>query len=173
MKQKGQTGIRAVFITLIVAGILALVSVLIFSKVNHSITGTFDQVAGTIDNETAAATTGTFYDSLSNKQMSCALVTIWNATGFQLFNSSSYTTNGCAFNLSCDLADDTQCIAANGQAYNVLVSYTYSNYTDTAAVNTFNNLGTTVLDSFELAVIALIVMAAVAILGVLFVFGGK
>ena len=81
-----------------------------------------------------------------------------------------------------NLSDYSFTVDSNGRgnltllrdAYNNTVLYAnYQYQKDSASKDVVDNVNTTVLDSFELGVIALIVLAAVVILGVLFMMSNR
>lgn len=166
LNKKGQIGFQAVAITIGVTAILLLVLVLIFSKVSNTGDALMDNTPGTILNESVTGAINT-YIVLANHEEDCTVTAVYNASpvGTPLLTADNYTTTGCYINVTCD-GNSVYC---SGATTNVLVSYTYENTSD--ATTTYRNVTAGTLDSMDLIVIGLVVLAAVAILGVLFLLG--
>lgn len=183
MFKKGQVEIREMLLTIIVAGILFAVGVLIFANVSNVtqtiLDPTTDQTTNetlTIftdslnsDNSTLLAKSGYIENTETVVNASAPFVSLTrdveykitltagsgdltNRGNFTLLNITTFTGNESTFN--------------NSQLF---ISYQF-NKKSPAQIST-ENLETTVLDSFSLGVIALIVLAAVAILAILFKLG--
>ena len=171
MKKNGQAGFQGVVISIVIVAVLLLIAVLVFSKVGKTGTNLFDVIAGTNYNETITAGALNTYISLTDGDNdNCVVSTVWNATGAapNLAQLNNWTANGCTLNVT---NDDVVAYDSVGDTVNVKVSYSYENFTDLAARESYDNIRTTTLDAFDLVVIGLIVLAAVAILTVLFMLG--
>ena len=83
-----------------------------------------------------------------------------DTAGIEISDEVNFTPGGTITVSALNFTADT---------YNI----SYNHDSDSAAQTTINNLQTTVLDSFSLGVIALIVLAAVAILAILFKLGSQ
>ncbi len=182
--KKGQTGIRELVTTLVVTGILFVVGLLIFANVtnvtdkildpdsvtvlNESITISVSTPNG--DNSTLLSLAGYIENSETVKNQSAPNPTLTRNAEYTVTLtglSGAIATRG-NFTL-LNITDTGGVTGYNGTA----LSITYSRNILSAAQTTNNNLQTTVLDSFSLGVIALIVLAAVVILGVLFTLGSQ
>ncbi len=173
--KKAQTDIREMLITIVVAGILFIVGLLIFANVSKTTESILDPTTLTQINETINET---FLGASDNSTLLLNLgfiensETVANATDQSkiLVRNTDYTITltGASGDLSTT-ANFTFIQPGANASYNITeVKATYDYNTQSAAQASVNNLETTVLDSFSLGVISLIVLAAVVILGVLF-----
>lgn len=155
MKKKAQMGIRELMMTLVVAGLLGIIGLLIFSNVSNNIESVFDRDTLVISGETVAISSGA-------GQLAHGALETEEFTTLQGFGN--ITLVGGGVNITA-----AGVVTTNYSDGNYIANYTY--LSDTDAISTKETLDTTILDSFELGVIALIVLAAVAILGALFFLG--
>ena len=242
MFKKGQVEIKEMLITIVLAGVLFIVGLLIFSNVSNSAESILDSIKNTVSNESITITSdsstvvnetidivsqvGTlvfggvsnlaFFGNASNNTNLADVIVgeevnftrsggivldaeqfpadgEYNVTYTFESNSTGTTANtdvtSVTFFGSGNLSTDTAGIDLNDEVnfssdgtitlsalnftaadpYNI----TYDHDSDSAAQITSNNLQSTVLDSFSLGVIALIVLAAVAILAILFKLGSQ
>ena len=234
--KKAQTEIREMLLTIVMAGILFIIGLLIFTNVSNTTSNILDSDVTTITNESITMTTST--GTVINESIAitdgigtAAFSGIASVTFFGAGNTSTHSgdtdvglevnftragtitvdtinfSNG-NWNISYTFEQNTTGTTANDEVSAVAffgnadansthttgieiddevnftsvgvisaaaenftsgtynITYTFSS--DTSAQTTISNLETTVLDSFSLGVIALIVLAAVVILGVLF-----
>ncbi|KKK91087.1 hypothetical protein LCGC14_2716480 [marine sediment metagenome] len=247
--KKAQMDIRELILTIVLAGILFIVGLLIFSNVTNTASGILDKDVNTVTNESVTISSTDL--SVVNESITITsgvgattnspvtfLSFFGNATNntdsveFNISLHVNYTTDGAIlvsqnatstdanetpfgdgiYNISYIHTIDSIGTAANsditqitefsnatigleiegistdlqvnitGASSNIIrvsgynfsdgdYNTSYTHTSDTASQTTINNLETTVLDSFELGVIALIVLAAVVILTVLFKLG--
>lgn len=160
MKKKGQIGMREAMLTLVIAGILAIIGLMIFANVSNSVETVFDRDTVTVRGETVAIASGAgqlAHGALDTEDFN-TLIAFGNDTiGF---------TSLSVVNLNISVGG---VVAVNVSDGNYEANYTY--LADTNSIITKTNLDTTILDSFELGIIALIVLAAVLIIGTLFMLG--
>ena len=249
--KKAQMDIKELILTIVLAGILFIVGLLIFSNVTNTASGILDKDVNTVTNEsvTISSTTLSVVNESITITSGVGATTNSPVTGVSFFGNATNNTDSIHFNISLHVNFTTdgailvsQNATVSGSDSNATpfgdgdynISYTHSidsigtaansditkitefsnatigleiegistglqvnisgassnqitvsgynfsdgtynsSYThtsDTAAQTTINTLETTVLDSFELGVIALIVLAAVVILTVLFRLG--
>ena len=160
-KRKGQVDVTNVAVTLVVAGILFVVGVLVFSNVSNKVAEQIPTVNSSVVDETFAILSGT-------GQLAAIQIRVNGVTAI------SNATVACAIGTTCNFSAGGVITANNGTFLNS------SDYVANYSVDALSSAGTTagtiqstVLDSFDLGVIALIVLAAVSILGILFLLGGK
>lgn len=175
--KKGQVGPKEALLTLIVAGILAAIGVMVFSNVSNTSDAIFDNVPTKTTNESV---TIAFDNALDTNSTTLAengyisnLEVIVNASNQQLVRGTDYSI-ALLEDTSGKLATVANLTVLNIDAYNnteIFVSYEHNE--KAAGRLTKENLDTTVLDSFELGVIAMLVLGAVVILGALFMLGSK
>ncbi len=169
--------IRELIITIVIVGVLFIVGILIFSAVknagdniidpdlstarNESITITFISAS---DNSTLLAQSRVIENSESIANATDATKILVRDTDYRITLTGGSGVVGTRGNFT--FLDPT--------AYNITeVKATYQFNSESAAQASVNTISTTVLDSFELGVIALIVLAAVVILTVLFKLGSQ
>ncbi len=239
--KKAQTGIRELVTTLVVAGILFSVGVLIFANVTNVTERILDSDVNSVANESVTVTTSsstvvnetitmtaqrgtvtnpgvnslTFFGNGTNNSFLAAvqlgLEVNYTRSGRIIVDGDEFPADGL-YNVTYAFESNSTATIANdevtdvtffgngnmstgiaGIAVNNEVNFTgtgvitlsalnftsgdnnisYTHNSNTAAQITTNNLQSTVLDSFSLGVIALIVLAAVVILGVLFTLGSQ
>ncbi len=173
--------IKELILTIVIAGVLFIVGLLIFANISNSAGNILDPDVLTVRNETFTITvenddTSTNSTTLSQLGYIANTDVVINVSGpsvsltrnvdysIALFNGGSgdFTTRGnlTLFNVSGDAGFNDS-----------LLSITYQRTAQSAAQASTQTVQTTVLDSFQLGVIALIVLAAVVILAVLFRLG--
>ncbi len=183
--KKAQADMRELIITLVIVGILFIVGVMIFAKVkvagdnllsgdrvtvtNESVTITAN--APTSDNSTLLAQAGYIEDTETVKNATAPFVDLTRDIEYKITligNSGDLTTraNFTLLNITDGVGNDS---TFNASALTI----TYERNRQSASQATADVINTTVLDSFELGVIALIILAAVAILAILFKLGSQ
>lgn len=180
MNKKAQMDPRELVLTLVLVGALAVVSILIFSNVTNSADNIFDpdeketaSEAVTIsatkpgdDNSTLLAEDG----FLANTER-----VVNTSSGSQLTRNVDYkvTLNGVsgALDTTANFTLINTSSAAPSGFNNSALQVTYRTNERSKGQLSSDKIETTVLDSFELGVISLIVLAAVVILAVLFRLG--
>lgn len=238
---KAQVGIRELILTLVLAGLLFIVGVLVFANVTNVTENILDSKINVITNQSITVSTSTstvvnetitiisqngtvsnggvnsvtFFGNVSNNTATgdelIGLNINYTRSGRITLDSLEFPADGLynityAFESNATATTDSNPVTAvaffgNGNmstgiagidinsevnftvaglitldALNFTsgvnnISYTFTS--NTAAQTTTENLQSTVLDSFSLGVIALIVLAAVVILGVLFTLGSQ
>jgi len=180
MYKKAQVGPRELLMTLIVAGLLAIVGVLIFSNVANTTEDIFTADRYRISNESITISCeadgcGDNSTLLAKKGFITSSDSVINGTNKSVVlnrNADYKITMVGASSGDLNVYANFTMINMTGDGYNntlVLISYDYDS--ESAAQATQESLQDTVLDSFQLGVIALIVLAAVVILGALFMLG--
>ncbi len=172
--------------TIIIIGILFIVGLLIFAKVDSAAENLLDPSTLHVNNETLGTITVEDVDVDTNSTLIAQLGYITDServfnnsgAGVQLVRdvdysitirtntgpSGAFTSQG---NFTLLNGTDTTEKGFNNSALNIF----YNRNTLSSAQITSNTVQSTVLDSFELGVIVLIVLAAVVILAVLFRLG--
>lgn len=175
--KKAQMDAKELVLTLVLAGILFIVTVLIFANVSNSTDNIFDPDLTRTTNETATITVTLTTDSNRNTTtlgedgfVSLSEVVL-NTSSDQLVRDTDYSItliNGASGALTTQ-ANITilNMVVHNGSE--LFISYD-TNEQSTAQLSNIE-IQSTVLDAFELGVIALIVLAAVVILAILFRLG--
>ncbi len=186
MFKKGQTDMRELALTLVMAGVLFVVGLLIFSNVSNSTNNIFDPVSNkAVDegvtvsvelnssdatNSTLLANLGYVADSESVKNASGAQAPLTRNVDYSIAliggTSGQLPTRG-NFTLINVTNSTTADVGFNNTP--LLITYNFNSESEGRISSTL--IQTTVLDSFSLGVIALIVLAAVVILAVLFRLG--
>lgn len=176
--KKAQANLQGFFILLIVGGILAIVGVLIFSKVD-SITGAMiDHDEEWTRNESVTITASTELGDNStvlsvDGYVANSEVVYNRSTGQVLERNVEYTITQQGGSEG-DLTTIGNFTLTNVTAYNgTALGVDYRTYELSAFEETSDTLGSTVLDSFELGVTAFIVLAAAVILGAVFLFSRR
>lgn len=168
MNKKAQADVKALFVTVIVIGILAVIGILIFSTVSNSIdnilTATITPV--TLESASFASGSGTLDNGNGDTVRVIDLTFFGNLT-----DNSSTTSQAYVINESVNFTTSGVVTTNYTGTGNFNVSYVYA--TDTEYMQTNDYINDTVLDSMELGVIALIILAAVTLIGALFYFGSK
>ena len=177
MFKKGQVDIKDMLLTIVIAGILFVVGLLIFANVSNVTNQILDPDESTVVNESVTITVENIGNDNSTLLAQSGYITnseiVRNATApfTLLIRGQDYkivVQEGASGVLTArgnfTLFNTTGQSTFNGSA----LAVTYSHNVKSAAQTSADNLENTVLDSFSLGVIALIVLAAVVILGVLF-----
>ncbi len=182
MYKKAQSDPKELVLTLIIAGILFIVSLLIFANISNSTDSLLDPTLSHVNNETLGTINIKTAESVNSTLIAGAgyiansEVVINNSgkgitltrnvdykIGILLGPSGALTSRG-----NFTLLDIVEPSGFNGTE--LLIDYQHNVESDSqSAVNTVES---TVLDAFELGMISLIVLAAVVILAVLFRLGG-
>ena len=191
MFKKGQVGPREMALTLVLAGLLFIVGLLIFAQVSNTADSLIDLASNRVDGETLTITAddplGTNSTFLAQSgYVSNSEIVVNNSDPFVvLVRDIDYriTLQGASGVLGTR-ANFTLINLTNGTSYNdggrvrdgynaseLAINYTFN--TKSAAGLSVDVIETTVLDSMSLGVIALIVLAAVVILTVLFKLGNQ
>ena len=183
MFKKAQADMRELALTLVIVGVVAIVGVLIFSNVtnvteqildpdesttvNESVTITSSGPA-TSDNSTLLSQLGYIDNSEVVRNDSGAFAKLTRNVDYRIrsVGTSASLTNRGNFTL-INSTNSSTVLGFNATGLFV----TYRTSVQSAAQATTESLESTVLDSFSLGVIALIVLAAVVILSVLFKLG--
>lgn len=178
--KKAQMDMRELVITLVTVGILFIVGLLIFSAVKNAGDNITDPDISKATNETIAIQFNTGAD---NSTLLAQLRVLENTEIVaNLSNASEIVNRNVDYKITLDGASGVIGTRANftwltGTGYNwsnttgVVISYRFNSESEAQA--TSNTINTTVLDSFSLGVIALIVLAAIVILGILFKLGSQ
>lgn len=182
--KKGQVGIKELILTLVLAGLLFIVGLLVFANVTNvtdnildpdSLTTINESVtisanSDSSDNSTLLAISGYIANSETVKNQSAPNSNLTRNSEYVITSTlvSGDLNNRANFTL-LNISDTGGVDGYNGSA----LSVTYRSNVKSSAQTTSDNLQTTVLDSFSLGVVALIVLAAVVILGVLFTLGSQ
>ena len=175
LNKKAQMEPRELVITLVIVGVTFIVGLLIFSNVSNKASIILDPDITKQINETVAIEINTGTDNstlLAQSRILSNTESVRNAS-----NGSEVIVRGTDYVITLTGTSGAIGTRANftwltGESYNfsnttgVFISYQYNS--ESAAQTSVGNLNTTILDSFELGVIALIVLAAIVILGVLF-----
>ncbi|MCH8003898.1 MAG: hypothetical protein IH934_04690 [Nanoarchaeota archaeon] len=188
MNKKGQVDVKEMAMTLIIAGVVFIVLLLVFSSVSNSADGLFDLDANkktdetftltadapNSDNSTLLAESGYVEDSESVVNNSVPhvklvrdidyVITLIGASGL-LDTRANFTL----LNVSNGTSNNDGGVGNGFNASELLINYTFNSKSEAGL--SVDVIETTVLDSFSLAVISLIVLAAVAILAILFRLG--
>ena len=184
--KKAQADIKELALTLVIVGAVAIVGVLIFAKVSNSTESILDPTENTVANESVTITVSDPQSSNSTLLAQSGYIanseTVRNGTApfHNLTRDVEYVITlvgpdgGLATRGNFTLLNVSNSSSSNIPGYNnseLFVSYRHN--VKSAAQITTETINTTVLDSFELGVIALIVLAAVIILSVLFKLGSQ
>lgn len=155
---------KSLGVTIVVVGLLTIIGVLIFAKIDNSLDSQiyqWDPELNTVTNESLVPLTGVSVTPANVPLYSCG--DAYNGT--QKIAAANYTCTPSAGLV----------LAAAANEYNnsgdFTVTYTYNQTDDAYAAR--ETVRGTVLDSMELAIIALVVLAAVVILAILFMLGGQ
>ena len=188
MFKKAQVGPKELVLTIVLAGLLFVVGIMIFANVSNTTNAIFDNVNKRVTNEALTITSDTDQDHNSSLLGQKGYITnseiVKNASGAQrvLVRNVDYTIgliggtsgqlvtqgNFTLLNVTNTTSgSNTPDIGFNNTA--LFVTYSRNAESDGKIAST--TIQTTVLDSFSLGVIALIVLAAVVILAVLFKLG--
>ncbi len=173
---------RELVITLVIVGVIFIVGVLIFSAVKNAGDNIIDADILTQINDTINITMIEGSDNstllireryLENTEVIAngtnASEILVRGTDYSIVLTGTSGAIGTRANFSF-----LGVVTAAGQAYNITeVQATYRYNSESEAQTSVNTISTTVLDSFELGVIALIVLAAIVILGILFKLGSQ
>lgn len=187
-KKKGQVGVQEMILTVIVAGILFAVGLLIFANVSNTAESILDPTSLGVNNESLGTITVTDSSTGTNSTLITGLGYIADSeqvinnsgAGVTLLRNIDYSI-AVIFDVSggllargnftllnaTDSANNNNVSSFNNSPLNI----NYRRNIQSAAQATTETLQSTVLDSFALGVIALIVLAAVVILAVLFRLG--
>jgi len=179
--KKAQMDIKELILTIVIAGVLFIVGLLIFANISNSAGKILDPTPLTIRNETFTinveddlgntnstllARLGVIENSESVINVSGPSVTLTRNVDYSIAllngDSGEFTTRGNLTLLN---------ISGTKSFNNSLLSISYSVNTQSEAQASTQVVQSTVLDSFELGVIALIVLAAVIILAIVFKLG--
>ena len=171
---------RELVLTLVIVGVTAIVGVLIFVNVSNTTDSIFDPTRLTQSNETINLTFVGGSDNstlLAQAGFISGTETVANATnGSKLLTRDieySITITGTSGALD-NKANFTFIQPGAAAAYNITeVKITYSYNVKSESQLSVEVIETTVLDAYELGVIALIVLAAVVILAILFKLGSQ
>ena len=180
MFKKAQADPKELVMTLVIAGILFIVGVLIFANVTNSTNSILDADVSRQSNETINITQ---IDASDNSTLLTQSRFVLNSESARnATNASEVLVRNTDYNISLSGPSGGVGTRANftllglgegtGGAYNITeikISYSFNSESPAQATNTI--IQSTVLDSFSLGVIALIVLAAVVILAVLFKLG--
>ena len=173
--KKAQTEIREMLLTIVMAGILFIIGLLIFTNVSNTTDSIIDPTKNTESNESATISATTANDDNSTLLAQSGVientdVVLNRTTATALTRNVDYfiTLTGPSGGLTTRANFTLLNISGTHTFNNTALSITYDFNSQSSAQATISNLETTVLDSFSLGVIALIVLAAVVILGVLF-----
>ena len=184
-KKGQQMDPKELVLTLVIVGIVAIVGVLIFSKVSNTTDNLFDPTTNTATNETVTisktATTDTNSTLLAQAGYIANSEVVKNGTApfANLTRDIEYKITlvgpdgGLTTRANFTLFNITDGVGNDSTFNNSELFITYRFNTRSAAQTSVETIEDTVLDSFELGVIALIVLAAVAILAVLFRLGSQ
>lgn len=176
---------RELVLTLVIVGVVAIVGLLIFTKVKNSTDTILDPERVIVVDESVTITTNAPNDDNSTLLAQAGVIedteTVKNATSpfanltrdieyvITLTGASGALDTRANFTL-LNITDGT----GNESTFNAsALTVTYSRNTKSAAQLSSDTISTTVLDSFSLGVIALIVLAAVVILAILFKLGSQ
>lgn len=180
INSKAQIGVKEMIMTLVIAGVIAVIGVLIFSNVtnvskdifpkdravknNESVTITSSSTGG---NSTLLAESGYVENTETVKNNSAPYVTLNRNVDYKIVmtGTSGDLTNRANFTLLN--VTNTSIGSYNGTELVV----TYEHNKKSAAQTTSDKVDSTTLDSFELGVIALIVLAATVVLGTIYYVG--
>lgn len=175
--RKGQMDAKELVLTLVMAGILFIVTVLIFANVSNSTDSIFDPDSTRTSNESATITVTLTTDSNRNTTTlgEDGFITnsevVLNSSSDQLTRDTDYSItliNGASGALTT-LANLTVLNMGVHNGSELFISYNTNEQSAAQASNI--TIQSNVLDAFELGVIALIVLAAVVILAILFRLG--
>ena len=184
-KAQAGMGAKELVLTLVLAGLLFIVGVLIFANVTNVTNDILDPTRLTVVNETIAAfniensETDANWSNLAQLGYveNLEIVTNASAPNVVLVRNQDYKIEvllGASGDLTArgnfTLLNISTVDGATG-FNNSALQITYPRNSQSAAQASSATIQTTVLDSFELGVIALIVLAAVVILAVLFRLG--
>ena len=176
MNKKAQVDVKELGITLVVAALLFIIGLLIFAKVSNITETILDPTPVGITNETHTitmmgvppASNATLLDKLGFITGTDLVI---NSTAAVLVRDTDYTI--ALKGPSGSLATIANFTLVNTIYNGSELSISYTHNIQSASQASTAVVQSTVLDSFELGVIALIVLAAVVILGVLFMLGSQ
>ena len=179
MFKKGQVEIKEMLITIVLAGVLFIVGLLIFSNVSNSAESILDPSLNSISNESIAIEQNPGSDNstlLAESRILSPSIIVRNRSDASeiivLDTDYTLTLTGGSGAIGTRVNFTWKNVAYNfSNTTGVFGSYDFNSIS--AAQATSSNLQSTVLDSFSLGVIALIVLAAVAILAILFKLGSQ
>lgn len=181
INKKAQMEVRELILTVVIAGILFIVGLLIFANVSNSADNILDPDRSTIANETFTITmnnlaTDENTTTLANLGFITSSDKVINVSGDQtaLTRDTDYRItlfDGASGELTTQANFTLLNIDDPDSFNNSLLSITYDINSQSPAQASTETVQTTVLDSFELGVIALIVLAAVLILAIVFKLG--
>ncbi len=171
---------RELVLTLVIVGVVAIVGLLIFTKVKNSTDTILDPDIARQINETVAIIQIDGSDNSTLLTQSRVLTDTERVSNSS--NISEVVVRGTDYSITLTGTSGAKGTRANftwlgDNSYNfsnttgVFISYNYN--VVSAAQTSSDVITTTVLDSFSLGVIALIVLAAVAILAILFKLGSQ
>ena len=176
--KKAQVEIRELVLTLVMAGLLFTVGLLIFSNVFNTTDSILDPTKNTQLNESITISAITSNDDNSTLLTQSGFIentesVLNRTTATALVRNQDYviTLTGASGGLTTRANFTLLNISGTSSFNNTALSVTYNFNTESSAQASTSIIQTTVLDSFSLGVIALIVLAAVVILGVLFKLG--
>ena len=165
MSKKAQVEIREMLLTIIIAGILFIVGLLIFANISNVTQSILDPDVSTQRNETV--TNITMIDGSDNSTLLTQDRFILNSESIRnSTNGDSLLVRDLDYNIVLTGTSGAVGTKANFTLLhpghnNTEFKATYDFNTESAAQTSTNNLETTVLDSFSLGVIALIVLDAI------------
>jgi len=183
MKQKAQMDVKGLFLTVVLAGVIAVIGLLIFSNVSRVSKDIYprDSKSKTNESITISCSVGEDCDNstrLAEKGYKTNTEVVRNATNaYPLVRNVDYkiTLTGdsgeldTAANLTLiNMTNSTQKTARGFNGTNIFVTYQFN--AKSAAHTTGDKVDDTTLDSFELGVVSLIVLAATVILGITYYF---
>ena len=178
--KKSQMDIRELIITIVIAGILFIVGLLIFANISNTAENILDPTQVTVRNETFTFTLDDVGIGNTTTLAQLGFITasdkVVNVSGDQdlLVRDTDYritlfdgASGDFKVQANFTLINNDDITGFNAS----LLSISYNRNIQSAAQASTQTIQSTVLDSFELGVIALIVLAAVVILAVLFRLG--
>lgn len=177
--KKAQMDIKELIITIVVAGILFIVGLLIFANISNSTQSILDPTANSQINESIAIVQQGGNDNSTLLVQSRVITPSADAVRNRT-NQSEIIVKDVDYSITLIGGSGKVGTRANFTWIDVAgynfsnttgVFITYSYNSQSAAQASTQTIQSTVLDSFELGVIALIVLAAVVILAVLFRLG--
>ncbi len=177
LNKKGQVDIRELLITLVIAGVLFIVGLLIFANVTNSTESILDPSLNTQLNETINITFGDPIGANSTTLANAGVISLSdvlrNGTNLSeiLVRNTDYVITFVGASGGLTTTANITLITSDYNISEIMANYDYNSESPAQASNVI--IQSTVLDSFELGVIALIVLAAVVILGVLFRLGSQ
>ena len=176
--KKAQIEMKEMILTLVVVGILFSIGVLIFAKVESASNNLLDPDKSTARNESVTlvwqASSNDNSTLLAKSRVIENSETVANATGVTKILTRDVDYSITLTGGSGSVGTRANLTFIDPSAYNdTALKVTYQFNSESAAQASQTLISTTVLDSFELGVIALIVLAAVVILGILFKLGSQ